>query len=257
MSLAPLGFSERLVRTSVFRLVKDDWLQVRKIGRRSFYAFTESANNHYTKAARRIYSAAKERYDDSWLVVIPSFVAEDKLVIFRRQLKWLGFSTLTSGAFAHPSIEQSSLEETIKELDIADSVIVFSSQTIDDNSARVLKNLVFEKWNLQQLQSQYGDFIKTYLPLLNLLQTNCHLNSQQSFLLRTLLIHEYRRILLQDHELSNNMLPDEWNGYKASQLTGELYSILGKISNRYITSSLEAMDGNLPKASIEFNRRFN
>lgn len=255
-SLEPLGFSERLVRTSVFRLVKDSWLQVRKIGRKSFYTFTESANNHYAKAAHRIYAATMEHHDDRWLVVFPSFVVEDKLVSFKRQLKWLGFSTLTSGVYAHPSIERSSLEDTLKELEITDSVVVFSSQTIDGNSEGVLKKLVFEKWDLKGLQQQYNLFIETYQPILDILESGLGLNSQQSFQLRTLLIHEYRRILLKDHELSKNMLPENWQGYKASQIVKALYSLLGNKSCSYIISSLEAMDGSLPKASTEFENRF-
>ena len=115
-SLKPLGFSERLIRTSVFRLVKDDWLQVKKIGRKSYYAFTESANNHYTKAARRIYAGSSQHSDGRWLIVIPSSVSENKLLLLKRQLRWLGFSSLSSGAYAHPSIDQASLEETIKNL---------------------------------------------------------------------------------------------------------------------------------------------
>ncbi len=254
--LEPLGYSERLIRTSVFRLVQEDWLQVKKIGRKSYYAFTESANNHYTKAARRIYAVTIEHHDDRWLLVIPSFVTEDKMVNFKRQLKWLGFSSLTSGTYAHPSFERSSLEETIKELEITGSVITFSAKTIDDDSSQALKKLVFEKWNLRNLQQQYHNFIKIYQPLLEVLKITPELTSQQSFLLRTLLIHEYRRILLKDHELSSNMLPEDWNGYQANQLVKNLYSKLDKKSCCYIVSSLQAMDGYLPKASIEFERRF-
>lgn len=256
-TLSLLGFSERLVRTSVFRLVKDDWLQVKKIGRKSFYAFTESAHNHYTKAARRIYATNTQHDDDKWLLVIPSFVEEDKLISFKRQLKWLGFSSLASNVYAHPSIEQSSLEDTIKELEITDSVVIFSGRTIDDSSATALKKLVFEKWNLKDLQERYHYFIMTYEPLLMALRNKAEWSNQQCFLLRTLLVHEYRRILLKDHELSSNMLPSDWHGYKANQLIKALYSKLRNKSSSYITSSLEAMDGNLPIASVEFNQRFN
>ncbi|MFT4925353.1 MAG: phenylacetic acid degradation operon negative regulatory protein, partial [Phenylobacterium sp.] len=115
-ALQPLGFSERLVRTSVFRLVQDDWLQTQKVGRRSYYAFTNTAKRHYEKAARRIYAGEVPAWDGSWLIVIPAFVGDDKLVSFRRQLNWLGFSPLASGVYAHPSFDKRSLEETIEEM---------------------------------------------------------------------------------------------------------------------------------------------
>ncbi len=39
--MADFGVSERLTRTSVFRLVKDGWLQSAQIGRRSHYRLTD------------------------------------------------------------------------------------------------------------------------------------------------------------------------------------------------------------------------
>ena len=35
--LGDFGVSERLVRTSVFRLTRDNWLYVNQVGRRSYY----------------------------------------------------------------------------------------------------------------------------------------------------------------------------------------------------------------------------
>jgi phenylacetic acid degradation operon negative regulatory protein len=43
-TMADFGISERLVRTSVFRLVKDGWLQSRQIGRRSYYSLTDDGH---------------------------------------------------------------------------------------------------------------------------------------------------------------------------------------------------------------------
>ena len=42
-------------------------------------------------------------------------------------------------------------------------------------------------------------------------------------LLRILLIHEYRRILLSDPELPATMLPANWDGDVAQSLSGEIY----------------------------------
>ena len=71
-SLAPLGISERLVRTAVFRLVQDDWLVSRKRGRRSYYGLSPSGFNQYQRAARRIYTHKRPEWDGVWTLVIPS-----------------------------------------------------------------------------------------------------------------------------------------------------------------------------------------
>jgi len=36
----PMGISQRLVRTSVYRLVQESWLQTEKVGRYSYYSLT-------------------------------------------------------------------------------------------------------------------------------------------------------------------------------------------------------------------------
>jgi len=255
-ALEPLGFSERLIRTSVFRLVKEDWLQASKKGRKSYYGFTDSANKHYTKAARRIYAPSTQHSDGDWLIVLPTFVPESQLISFKRQLRWLGFSTLASGAFAHPSIERSSLDETIKEMHLSDAVIIFESRTFDSDSNSVLKKLVEEKWNISELRINYQEFIDCYRPLLAAMTQGHKISDQQAFLIRTLVIHEYRRILLKDHELPENMLPEKWPGYVATQLVKKLYANLAKSSCRYIISKMQNIDGFLPKASNNFKQRF-
>ncbi len=262
-ALKPLGFSERLVRTSVFRLVQDDWLQAQKVGRCSYYAFTDSARRHYERAARRIYTGDFPAWDGSWLIVIPAFVTDDKLVSFRRQLNWLGFSSLTGGVaggsaggvYAHPSFDKQSLEETVEEMELTDAVVIFTSKTLDQSSNGVLKHLVHDRWNIKQLESDYQQFLTSYLPLQKKLKT-VTLTQQQSFLLRTLLIHEYRRMLLKDHELPQDMLPEPWAGFKAHDLVSQLYAQLAKASNQYITETLKNAEGLLPSENKTFWSRF-
>jgi len=254
-ALSSLGYSERLVRTSVFRLVKDDWLQVKKIGRKSYYSLTENANNHYTKAARRIYSPERKHDDDRWLIVIPSFVEDAQLVQFKRQLKWLGFSSLATGVYAHPFGDKDSLNATLIELNLENSVIVFSAETVDKNSLKVLKKQVYQKWQLNQLSDYYTQFINTYQKQYDLIKKE-NISAEQAFIIRLLLIHDYRRIILKDNELSSSMLPEDWSGYKAHFLTKALYRLLSKQSQSYIVNSLINSDGCLPKASFEFDDRF-
>ena len=255
-TLSSLGYSERLVRTSVFRLVEDDWLQVNKIGRKSYYSLTQNAENHNKKAARRIYAPSNVSSSNEWLIVIPSFVAEDKLEPFKRQIRWLGFSTIASSVYAHPSFDKNSLDELLKEMKLFEDVIIFSANTADKQSSLALRKLVFQKWNLKALQNKYDQLITDYQPILNLISADQKMSFLHSFLLRLLVIHEYRRILLSDHELSKDMLPNDWSGLKANQLVKDLYVELEKPSSIYISDRLESMEGFLPKCSNAFKNRF-
>jgi phenylacetic acid degradation operon negative regulatory protein len=69
-ALAPLGINERLVRTSVFRLVNDGWLSARKIARRSYYSFTDSGKSQFERVARRIYQAEQQEWDNCWTLLV-------------------------------------------------------------------------------------------------------------------------------------------------------------------------------------------
>ena len=49
-ALQGLGINDRLVRTSVFRLTKEGWLEVDREGRRSFYRFSNYGSLEYQRA---------------------------------------------------------------------------------------------------------------------------------------------------------------------------------------------------------------
>ena len=59
--LAPLGLNERLVRTSVYRLAREGWLEAQADGRRSLYRLTAHGLARFEHAYRRIYAPAGER----------------------------------------------------------------------------------------------------------------------------------------------------------------------------------------------------
>jgi phenylacetic acid degradation operon negative regulatory protein len=251
-ALEPLGYSERLVRTSVNRLLKEDWLQMKSSGRKSYYSFTAKAQGHYTKAARRIYANDSTSNKDQWLIIFTSFVNDKLLPELKKQLHWLGFSSLTSGVYAHPGCSIKSLHETIQELNLSDAVVIFDSQIHNNSSLKVLKQLVFEKWQLDQLQQKYLNLITNYKPFIETIK----FNPQQCFMMRVLLIHEYRRILLSDHELTDEMLPDNWQGHAARKMVKSLYSKINSGSLQYINNNLENLNGFLEAPNIDFSKRF-
>ena len=61
-ALDGFGINQRLVRTSVFRLVKDGWLTADQIGRRSYYSLTENGRRRFLEASRRIYSEPRQQW---------------------------------------------------------------------------------------------------------------------------------------------------------------------------------------------------
>lgn len=219
-TLAPLGINERLTRTAVFRLVKDGWLESRKQGRRSYYRLTATGENYYQRAAERIYSSNVDVWDGVWTLVFTSQADEDKRDVLNRGLLWLGYGRLANSVFARPRHPDAALDELLRDLGL-DKVIVCMQARSD--SVESLQALASSQWKLDSLQSDYQHFIRHYQRALETLKTKEPPDPHHQLLLRILLIHEYRKILLSDPELPIIMLPANWPGARARSLTAGLY----------------------------------
>ncbi len=255
-SLAPLGVNERLVRTAVFRLVQDNWLVSCKEGRRSYYSLSPWGHKQYHRAARRIYSSERPEWDGIWTLVIPSFVVEDKREPLRKGLLWQGFGLLSTGVYAQPSRDRESLDELLNELNAQDSVIIMTARADESIKGNALQRQVMERWNLLELGKQYQSFLSRYQPVLRYLSGNGSPDPERAFLLRTLLIHDYRRILLRDPELPVDMLPRDWAGFDAHDVTAEIYKCIGVKSAAWFSDTMESMSGKLPAADAVFFKRY-
>ncbi len=258
--LSPLGMNERRVRTAVFRLVQDDWLQSVRRGRRSFYRFSESGQSYYERAAHRIYRDAAAHWDRKWTIVLPTFVADDQREALRKGLLWLGFGSLANGVYAMPSSDKLALDELIAQLGVGDSVLVLDAASGETTAASTLQRLVMERWNLGEIGDLYVGFLKNYQDASRLLQGDEGLGhphyAHALLLLRILLIHDYRRVLLRDPALPAEMLPRGWGGFAAQALTADLYRRIAVESAGWIKDNLENEEGFLPGAAKEFHLRY-
>jgi len=254
-ALEPFGLNQRLVRTSVYRLIQEDWLVSTQIGRRSYYSFTEFGLRQYLKTARRIYSASRPQWDGQWTLVMPAYVGEERDEL-RKELRWLGYGALASDMLARPGADRRSLDETLQELGVADKVVVMNARTEELSSQEVLKQLSQNCWNLEELEEKYSDFLNRYRPVLAAISRAKSLDPEQCFQLRTLLIHDYRRILLKDTDLPDELLPSDWAGKSALNLTANIYKLTYSAAQEYLLGQMETADGRLPKADEGFYERF-
>ena len=255
--LGQLGIDERLVRTSTFRLVREGWLSSDRVGRRSFYSFTGYGRREYERAARRIYSPHAPPWDGSWTLLLPLAVPDDARDPFRKSMRWQGFGNLSPNVFAHPGSERGSLDEALAELGLDDKVVVMQASTDAAQSERLIKEVLWQNWNLAELAERYRGFIARFRPVLRAVKRAGQLAPEQCFRTRVLLIHEYRRILLHDTDVPEALLPADWPGSAARLLSAELYGLVAQGSVEYIESTLESENALVPGAAAAFWQRFN
>src|SRR2546430_15890629 len=77
-----------------------------------------------------------------------------------------------------------------------------------------------------------------------------------SFIIRTLLIHEYRKIHLRDPLLPPALLPPNWVGASAYQVCRRLYARVFPAAERHLSVSAHQLHRPLPAANAAAHARF-
>lgn len=254
-ALEPFGISERLVRTSVFRLADQGWLMSERIGRRSYYRLTSMGVRRFQEASRRIYSEPRQQWSGSWCLALIGEVQPTVREEIRRQLGWQGFGSFSSNVLAHPAPNTAEVTECLADIEGADRVLLLDARAQDSN-AEVLRELVNKSWQLDELEHRYQMFLERFRPLFVAARDENGIAPEGAFCSRVLLIHEYRRILLRDPSLPGSLLPQRWDGVSSYQLCRNLYVHLAPPAEQYLTENIENAYGPLPPADDRFLDRF-
>ena len=255
-ALENFDINQRLVRTSVFRLAKEGWLTARQKGRRSYYSLTIEGRERFALATRRIYGEPQVDWSGEWcLVILPQLETGERELI-RKDLGWLGFGTFSGNLLALPVNDLGQLRKQLGELGHLDKIVVMSATTPEGRYGDPVRKLVHDGWGLADLESRYLDFIAEFEPVLAHLKRAGAVDPKTGFQIRTLLIHEYRKILLRDPWLPAELLPDNWHGTVAYQLCRDLYRAVYREAEEYLGADMENAAGPLPPSAPHFYQRF-
>jgi phenylacetic acid degradation operon negative regulatory protein len=255
-ALTDFGVSERLVRTSVFRLTRDNWLEVDQVGRRSYYSLTKDGVRRFEQATQRIYGEPRQSWSGDWcLVLLADLDAEQKEAV-RKELGWLGFGAISTNVLAHPSPAMSEVERTLKQIGTGRDLVVMQGRTLGKNQDDAMRALVHKSWNLDEIDQRYEEFIAQYRPVFKAVGKGRSCDDRTAFHIRTLMIQEYRRVLLRDPLLPAEMLPAGWHGTAAYQLCRNLYRLIYSQADSFMTDEFETADGPIPPPAPEFYLRF-
>lgn len=251
---APFGVTERLVRTSVARLAHDDWLVARRNGRLSEYRLSATGHRRFAEATQRIYGAPPQRWAGRWtLLLLPEARAERERL--REALRWLGFGQLGQTLLAHPMRSPEDAREQLRGLDgPAARVVVLEAASGAPDTDRQLARA---GWDLADLEGRYRRFVRAFEPVREALAAAAAPPAPEAaFVVRTLLVHEYRRIHLRDPLLPASLLPANWIGSRAYELCRDTYGRVFAAAERHLGRSAATLEGPLPAPARETFRRF-
>ena len=260
--LEPLDLNERLIRTAVFRLAKDEWLRAETMGRRAEYVLTAQGRRLIEEASRHIYASYAPLWDRRWRMVM---VVGDLEPALRekvyKSLIWQGFGMLNWDCYVHPSAELPAVLDALVAEGLTPALgALLPLFAADVRSAQTASDLelVRRAWDLSAMAEAYGDFVAVYQPILDELQHEhlVDMSDQDAFLLKTLLIHDYRHLLLRDPQLPDVLLPPNWPGQQARLLCKALYKRLEPAANRHLDAGLCLADGSVPEVDHAIAVRF-
>lgn len=250
------GLNERLVRTSVQRLVADNWLVSEAHGRKAAYRVTDAGRHRVRESEQRIFAETLPEWDGEWRLLFTGFgdcgaATRERL---RKELLWLGFGQVAPGVFARPSARYDEVAPILRQLGVEDAVAPLRGRSLPglEEANRVLARA----WNFDALAGDYEAFLSGFGPLETVLESGPPPVGETAYRLRTILIHEFRRVVLRDPMLPAALMAEDWVGNRARELCARIYGRLAEPSIAYLTEAVSRPEGPLPPAAETFFGRF-
>lgn len=250
--LAAFGLTDRLVRTAVGRLAKEGWLAAQREGRLSYYGLTTLGRERFAEATRRIYSPPPAEWRGRWTVIFANGATRSRKAL-RQELEWLGFGCVSPGTFAHPDTDLKRVRREISKPLLLKDAVVLTAERGDSDSDR---RLIERGWDLKDLERRYRRLVQRFAPLLANASERQGLEPQACLIVRTLLIHEYRRVHLRDPLLPHSLLPARWAGAEAFELCRKLYGQVYPAAERRLDAIATTRKGMLPPPQADGRSRF-
>jgi phenylacetic acid degradation operon negative regulatory protein len=213
-AMALLNIEAGAVRTAMSRLAGDGWVEREREGRLSFYALSPKGRYAFDEATRRIYAPGPPDWAGEWSVIIPPSHLETAL---GNILKANGF-VQTGQAYLRPETANS---ENVDDL-TSDALVIHGTGTAFPSG-------LIRLWEPETLTRQYEAFMANWQGF-----NPSGLSPAQAMAARTLLIHDWRRIVLRDPDLPADLLPDDWPGNQALEMIRPLYTSVADASERWL-----------------------
>lgn len=238
--LADFDVNERLVRTSLSRLVGDGLVVSRSVGRRSLYRIAPDALPTFHHATERIYGAGTMAWDGEWTIVVvdPGAGDADDRQRLRAELGAIGFASAAPNVLVSPIEAPSAVERVACRCGSARAIVTRSHLRTGDGLVDD-RILAATSLGLDELSGRYRAFVDEFDGID--LGEVAALSPAQAWKLRLLAVASFRRIALIDPGAPTRLLPVEWPGLAARRLVASIYREVAAPSDTHV-AALAAVD---------------
>ncbi|MED1791798.1 phenylacetic acid degradation operon negative regulatory protein PaaX [Brevibacillus nitrificans] len=241
--MGEFGLSEPAVRAAISRMLRQGWLESRKVGNRSFYSVSERGKKRLEEAAARIYKVESSAWDGKWCMVSYNIPEERRALRdqLRKELGYMGFGMLTTSTWISPNNLREAIQELTETQEITEYVEVFAAEHVGWSDP---KQLVQKCWNIDEINAKYKEFIDSYQAEYEELEERIRQKKEVPdslcFVNKTKLVHQYRKFLFIDPDLPQELLPELWLGKEADKLFQNYYHLLNPGAVRFFETVYEA-----------------
>jgi phenylacetic acid degradation operon negative regulatory protein len=247
--VAPFGIEPGLVRTAMSRLVTEGWFERNRVGKSSYYRLSAKGAAEFATAGERIYRAGEVPWDGRLaIVVLTSGDARTRQAV-REALSGAGFGQIAPNVMVRPS-------RVLSPPPLPAGAGAVQLTTTAETDPHAFARLAASAWSLEPLAAAYGSFLEDIGPLARSPRAIGQLPDSDAFLLRILLIHEWRRIVLRDPCLPRELLPPDWPGTRARALCASVYRAARDGCERHLDANAVDESGRIPPAGKLYLRRF-
>ena len=218
-----LSIKPEALRVALFRLAKDGWITRSKSGRNSYYGLSQQGLDEFEPATRRIYATAAELRGPWRLVGLQPQPEAGRSTLEKMMLK-AGYVRLSPFHFL-------GAEQTGR---LPDAAIVIEGKIVD------LPDWARMAIAPADLQSDYAYLAGTLKTFRNHSKTEDPL---MSVALRTLMIHQWRRLLLRHADLPIIFMPKGWQGEACRSLVLSLHDALSDHADPWLDAQIGPRQG--------------
>jgi len=208
--LSRLGVEEKASRQALMRTAADGWLASERIGRRTRWRLTGSAERLLSEGTERIYgfTGSVPEWDGRWLLVMVRVPETDRPArhLLRSRLSWAGFGSPAPGLWISTHTERvGEVERVLDAVGVFDDARIFLAEHVGGGEQAAM---VSQAWDLAAIEASYRQFLDAFASA-----------SRSDPLARLIdLVHSWRRFPWIDPTLPRELLPGQWSGTKAVRL---------------------------------------
>jgi phenylacetic acid degradation operon negative regulatory protein len=248
--LGEFGFSTGASRVALARLVRRGGLERLRSGRLVSYRPTPRTVALLEEGDRRIFSLGREpRPAELWTALWHAIPEERRLERGRlaRRLRFLGFGSVQDGMWISPHDREREVVALLDELQVARYAGLMVGRPA---AALDMGALVSRAWDLDALDQRYRAFTNEFSPSAKA-RGRRGMDAREAFLLRTRLVHAFRRFPALDPELPDELMHAPRHRTEAVALFHRLYPALAPTAQRHF----DAVTSSPPAARTRPHRR--